>query len=82
MEKIAVRKMDERARHILASSCLSFLETIGTATGRATKYNTKKEQEAALSHIFEEMFGIDRGLAQIALTLSGVMDHAIQRSCV
>ena len=40
----------------------SFLDTIGSATSRATFYNTKKEQEEVVQKVHKDLLNIDRGV--------------------
>ena len=53
-----------------------FLDVAQTATNRATAYNTKEEQEKAVTEIHKKLFIIDRGLYGICLLLPGVTDYA------
>lgn len=60
----------------------TFLDTIGTATGRATHYNTREEQVAAELKAHEAMFRYDRLLYGLLLTLAGNTDRAMQLGIV
>ncbi|MCH2045134.1 MAG: VWA domain-containing protein, partial [Saprospiraceae bacterium] len=70
-----VKQMDEDAARKLF---FSFLDTVSTATNRATFYNTKQEQENAVSAIHQDLFKVDRGLYSLALLLPGATDYSIQ----
>jgi len=54
----------------------AFLDAIGTATGRATFYNTRQAQEAAERRAHARAFAVDRGLYAGLLTLPGCLDRA------
>jgi hypothetical protein len=56
----------------------SFLDVAGTASARATFYNTLTELEEAESRIHETLFHLDRGLYAAFLALPGVTDHSRQ----
>jgi hypothetical protein len=60
--------------HVLGS----FLDVAGTATARATFYDSLEDQEAAEYRIHERMFELDRGLYAAFLALPGVSDHTRQ----
>ena len=85
------------AAHVAATSRLSlevrdprqyghdlraFLDVIGTATGRATHYNSKDEQVAAELKAHEALFRYDRTLYLLLLTLPGTLDRAMQLGLV
>lgn len=55
-----------------------FLDTIGTATGRATHYNTREEQEAAETKVHSRLFAYDPALYAALLNLPGTLDRAKQ----
>lgn len=55
-----------------------FLDIVSTASGRATHYNSKEEQENALREVHGAMFNIDRGLYSILVMLDGSTDHSRQ----
>ena len=54
-----------------------FLDSAGTATNRATHYNTKEEQQAAVNKIHQDLFDIDRGFYAMCLLLP-VTDYTRQ----
>ncbi len=56
----------------------ALLDAAGTATGRATFYNSLQEQEAALDAIHRSAFEIERGAYAATLLLRGVTDYTRQ----
>jgi hypothetical protein len=56
----------------------AFIDIAGTATARATFYNTLTELQEAESRIHEALFDLDRGLYAAFLALPGVTDHSRQ----
>lgn len=56
----------------------SFLDLLGTATGRATFYNSKAEQDAAEAAAHDAVWSVNRGLYGALLTLPGVTDRGRQ----
>lgn len=60
---------------VLTQAFVNFLDTAGTSTGRATHYNTRKEQEEAAKAIHQNLFSIDRGIYGAALLLKGTTDY-------
>jgi hypothetical protein len=54
-----------------------FLDSAGTATNRATHYNTKEEQQEAVNKIHQDLFEIDRGFYAMCLLLP-VTDYTRQ----
>lgn len=54
----------------------SFLDITGTATGRATFYNSKEEQEAAEAAVHANLYDFDRHLYGALLTLPGVTERS------
>ena len=61
-----------------ASVAVNFLDVSSTATGRATHYNSKTEQEAAMNLVHKTLFNLDRGLYSILACLDGVLDISKQ----
>lgn len=51
------------------SAFCDFLDSAGTATNRATHYNTKEEQQEAVNKIHQDLFEIDRGFYAMCLLL-------------
>ena len=49
-------------RELLPIAFGEFVDAAATSTGRATFYNTRAEQEAALDRLHGELFGLDRGV--------------------
>jgi hypothetical protein len=68
-----------QARDEVRSAVLAFLDASATATGRATFYNTREEQDAAERAIHEGVLAVNRGLYAAMLTLPGVNDHTVQQ---
>ena len=62
----------------LRKAMMAFLDTAGTATARATFYNTREEQEQAAEALHAALFTVDRGVYTAALFLPGVTDYARQ----
>lgn len=60
----------------------NFLDFTSTATGRATHYNTREEQEAAELAVHDRLFKQDRALYAALLTLPGTLDRARQHGIV
>ena len=52
----------------------SFFDAAQTVSARATHYNSKEEQEAALEKVHSDLFAVDRSLYAMALMLPGTMD--------
>ncbi|MHC5022204.1 MAG: hypothetical protein ACYTGX_19310 [Planctomycetota bacterium] len=65
----------------LARTVASFLDTSGTAMGRATFYNSREEQEAAEERAHAAAFGADRTLYGVLAALPGTTDRTRGR-CV
>lgn len=59
-----------------------FVNAAATATARATFYNTRDNQAAALEHLHSELFELDRGVYTAALLLPGVTDYSRQMGMV
>jgi hypothetical protein len=66
------------ARELLPLAFSEFLDTAATATARATFYNSRAEQEAAVYAVHQELFELDRGLYTAALLLPGMTDFSRQ----
>jgi hypothetical protein len=71
-------RVPAEARDRVKSAVLGFLDSIATATGRETFYNTRAEQLAAEDAVHQAVFSLDRGLYSILLALSGGTDRAAQ----
>lgn len=65
-------------KRALTPALCSFMDTVGTSTGRATFYNSKEEQRAAVEKVHQELFGIERGIYAASLLLPGVNDFSRQ----
>jgi len=68
--KTAVKKMSK--------SVCSFLDTAVSSMGRATHYNTRAEQQAAELRVHDELFGLERDVYAVLLTLPGLTDRSVQ----
>jgi hypothetical protein len=69
-------------RTAVGQSILAYLDSIGTATGRDTFYNSKTEQEAAEAAAHDGCWTVNRGLYAALLALPGVTDRAAQAGVV
>lgn len=65
-------------RELLPLAFGEFLDTAATATARATFYNTRAEQEAAIESVHRELFELDRGVYAACLMLPGLTDFSRQ----
>ncbi len=75
--RIDLNHITQVERQKLGRSFCAFLDASATATGRATHYNTKKEQEDATRQIHRDLFKIDRGIYGMSLLLP-VTDYTRQ----
>ena len=66
------------ARAEVGRAVLAYLDTIGTATGRDTFYNSRADQEAAEVAAHDGCWAVNRGLYAALLALPGVTDRAVQ----
>lgn len=57
---------------------LNFLDTVETASPRASFYNTEDETVEAVNALHREVFNLDRGIYTIMLGLPGAMDWGRQ----
>lgn len=84
MENVAIHEANRLAHlsnqdeQALIQSFFKFLDGATTATGRATFYNSKKEQEVALNQLHQNLFEKERGIYGLAMLLPGVTDYSIQ----
>ena len=69
-------------RELLPLAFGEFLDTAATATSRATFYNTRAEQEAAVESVHRDLFEMDRGIYTAALMLPGLTDFSRQIGAV
>lgn len=60
----------------------AFLDAAMTATGRATFYNSREEQAAALETAHRDLHEIDRDVYALAMLLPGVTDHSRQQGTI
>ncbi len=65
-------------RELLPLAFGDFLDTAATATARATFYNSRAEQEAAIDAVHRDLYEMDRGVYAIALLLPGMTDYSRQ----
>ena len=80
----AVRAMDlsSEQRELVPLAVGQFLDTAATVTSRATFYNSRAEQEAAVATVHRDLFELDRGLYTAALMLPGLTDYSRQLGVV
>jgi hypothetical protein len=71
-------RVAETAREDVRRAVLAFLDAAATATGQATFYNTRAEQQAAQEAVHQAVFAVNRGLYGAVLLLPGVTDNNIQ----
>jgi len=71
-----------KARDDVRNAVISFLDTVATATGQSTFYNTKKEQQDAIDKVHTAVYSVNRGLYAAMLCLPGVTDDSIQRGII
>ena len=69
-------------RELLPLAFAEFIDTAATATARATFYNSRAEQEAAVESVHRELFEMDRGVYAVALMLPGLTDFSRQVGAV
>ncbi len=70
--------LTETQRELLPLAFGSFLDSVATATGRGTFYNSREEQAAAVEAAHRDLFDIDRDVYTAALMLPGVTDFSRQ----
>ena len=66
--------LSDHQRELLPLAFDSFLDSVATATGRGTFYNSREEQAAAVEAAHRDLFDIDRDVYIAALMLPGVTD--------
>lgn len=71
-------KSDGIAPYEASKVVCSFLDAVTTSFGRATHYNTKKEQSTAELTVHDGLMGMSRDLYAALLLLPGTTDHARQ----
>lgn len=69
-------------RSRLPAAFCAFVDAAGTATARATYYNTRQEQQRANEAIHAALFDVDRGVYTASLLLPGVTDYTRQTGVV
>ena len=75
---LSLNHLSQETRLALPSAFCNFIDVVEAATDRATHYNTKKEQNDAVSAVHRELFKLDRGVYGLCLLLPGVNDFAMQ----
>lgn len=75
---VSMTHLTSDQRELLPLAFGEFLDTAATATARATFYNTRAQQEAAVEAAHRELFAMDRGVYTAALLLPGVTDFSRQ----
>jgi hypothetical protein len=78
MPTVRMTHLSSEQRELLPLAIGEFLDTAATATARATFYNTRAEQEAAIEAVHCDLFALDRGIYTAALLLPGVTDFSRQ----
>jgi len=79
---VRMTHLTSEQRELLPLAFGEFLDTAATATSRATFYNTRAEQEAAVESVHRELFVMDRGVYTAALMLPGLTDFSRQIGAV
>jgi len=82
MPTVRMTHLASEQRELLPLAFGEFLDTAATATARATFYNTRAEQEAAVETVHRDLFELDRGVYTAALLLPGVTDFSRQIGAV
>lgn len=75
---VRMTHLSSEQRELLPLAFGEFLDTAATATARATFYNTRSEQEAAVESVHRELFEMDRGVYAVSLMLPGLTDFSRQ----
>ena len=78
MPTVRMMHLSSEHRELMPLAFGEFLDTAATATARATFYNTRAEQEAAIESVHRELFEMDRGVYTAALMLPGLTDFSRQ----
>jgi len=78
MPTVRMTHLSSDQRELLPLAFGEFLDNAATATARATFYNTRAEQEAAVETVHHDLFALDRGIYTAALLLPGVTDFSRQ----
>lgn len=82
MPTVPVMHLSSEQRELMPLAFGEFLDTAATATSRATYYNTRAEQEAAIESVHRELFELDRGVYAASLMLPGLIDYSRQVGAV
>ena len=75
---VSMTHLSNEQRELLPVAFGEFLDTAATATSRATFYNTRAEQEAAIESVHDALFQTDRGVYATSLLLPGLTDYSRQ----
>ncbi len=75
---VRMTHLSSARRELLPLAFGEFLDTAATATARATFYNTRPAQQAAVETVHRDLFALDRGIYTAALLLPGVTDFSRQ----
>ncbi len=79
---VRMTHLTSELRELLPLAFGEFIDTAATATARATFYNSRAEQEAAVESVHGELFEMDRGVYTAALMLPGLTDFSRQIGAV
>ncbi len=82
MPTVRLSHLSNEQRELLPLAFGEFLDTAATATSRATFYNTRVEQEAAIESVHRGLFELDRGVYAASLMLPGLTDYSRQVGAV
>ena len=82
MPTVRMTHLSSEQRELLPLAFGEFLDMAATATSRATYYNTRAEQEAAIESVHGELFELDRGVYAVSLMLPGLTDFSRQIGAV
>lgn len=82
MPTVQMSHLTQEQRRILPQAFGEFLDTAATVTSRATYYNTRAEQEAAIESVHHALFVLDRGVYAACLMLPGLTDFSRQLGAV
>jgi hypothetical protein len=70
--------LTDETKQKLRESFGGFLDSVGSATSRATHYNTREEQQKANLKIHENIFQLDRSVYGLTVCLPGATDYSRQ----
>jgi hypothetical protein len=72
--EVVIRDFSKLNENTIIKTFLNFIDVGNTATGRATFYNTKDEQNTVIENSHRNMLGIDRGIYAATMMLDGIND--------